>query len=160
MRIVGLPVLVLALVVACLWAGGAARAQSCTASTMPAAFGIYQPLAGTAATTTGTVTVTCQAAVSLLVSYTMALSVGGGTSFAARSMGGMSPRLGYQLYRDSAFSQVWGDGTGGTFTVTDGYLLSILVPVTRSYTAYGRIPASEPASVGTYTDAVMVTLTY
>ena len=151
---------VLVLLVACVWPGGAARAQSCTMATQPVAFGVYQPLGGTAATTTGTVMVTCVATVSLFESYTMALNVGGGTSFAARSMGGPSPRLGYQLYRDSAFSQIWGDGTGGTFTVTDGVLLAVLTPVVKSYTIYGKIPASEPASIGSYTDMVMVTLTY
>ena len=145
---------------ACFWSGGGLRAQTCTASTQPVAFGMYQPLSGTTATTTGTVTVVCQATVSLLVAYTVALSVGGGTSFAARSMGGMSPRLGYQLYRDSAFSQVWGDGTNGTFTVTNGYLLSVLVPVTTNASVYGRIAASQLVNVGSYTDAVMVTVNY
>ena len=76
------------------------------------------------------------------------LGIGGGSSYATRSMGGPSPRLSYQLYRDSAYSQVWGDGTAGTYTVTDGYLLGLIFPITKMYTVYGSIPASAVCGVG------------
>ena len=152
------PALVLALLL-CLIIGRA-WGQSCSASATGVAFGTYQPLTGPALNTTGTVTITCEAVVSILVSYTIELSIGGGSSFAARSMSGPSPRLHYQLYRDSADTQIWGDGTAGTYTVIDGYLLSVLVPVTKNYTVYGVVPAGESASVGSYTDTVIVTLAY
>ena len=86
-----------------------ARAQTCTVSGTGVAFGIYAPLSGSGVTTTATITVTCNPGViSIFVSYTIALSIGGGSSYALRSMGGPTPRLQYQLYRDSAYSQVWG----------------------------------------------------
>ena len=143
----------------CLHAGQC-RAQACTVSTTPTAFGNYLPLSGSANTSNATVSVTCNSTISLLVSYSLALSTGTGGSFAARSMAGGASRLAYQLYRDSAYSQIWGDGTSATYTVTDGYLLSVLTPVTRNYTAYGRIPASQNVATGGYTDTIMVLLTY
>ena len=149
----------LVLLPATFWSGGQARAQSCTASTAAVVFGNYQPHSGSAVTTTGTVSVTCQTLIVGTVSYSIALSVGGGSSFAARSMGAVSPRLGYQLYKDLAMSQVWGDGSAGTFTVSDSYFL-ILFPVTKNYTVYGKIPGGENGGVGTYTDSVGVVVTY
>ena len=138
-----------------------AFAQTCSVSGTGVAFGTYVPSSGLGVTTTGTITVTCNPGViSLLVSYTIALSIGGGSSYALRSMGGTPVRLSYQLYRDLGYSQVWGDGSAGTYTVTDGYLLGVILPIVRTYTVYGAIPANAPYSVGSYTDPIVVTITY
>ncbi|HUZ63669.1 MAG TPA: spore coat U domain-containing protein [Acetobacteraceae bacterium] len=139
----------------------AARAQTCTAAASAVAFGVYDPGTGAPTDTTGTVTVTCSALISLLVSYTITLTTGGGGSFAARSMAGpLAPRLAYQIYADAARTRIWGDGTGGTSTVTDGYLLQLLGPVVRQYTMYARIPAGQLVSAGTFGDTVTVVVTY
>jgi len=138
---------------------GAAHAQGCSTSATAAAFGTYQPLAGTTATTTSTVTVTCTALVSLLISYTVQLNAGGSGSFSTRKMAGPSWNLNYQLYMDAGYTQVWGDGTSGTSYVTDGYLLGV-GSVTKNYTAYGRVPASQSVGPGAYTDSITVLLTY
>jgi spore coat protein U-like protein len=138
-----------------------ALAQTCTVSSTAVAFGNYAPLSGSGVTTTGTITVICNpGAVSIAVTYVIALSIGGGTSYAVRSMGGPTPRLRYQLYKDNAYSQIWGDGSAGTYTVSDGYLLGILFPITKTYTVYGSIAANTACSIGSYTDAVVVTITY
>lgn len=155
----------LAIAVFVLLCAGACRpayAQLCSVSNTGVAFGTYTPLSGSGVTTTGTITVTCNptGSISILVSYTISLSIGGGSSYALRSMGGPAIRLRYQLYRDVAYSQIWGDGTAGTYTVTDGYLLGIVLPVVKTYTVYGAIPANAAYSVGSYTDPVIVTVTY
>ncbi len=153
----------MALALFCLLPWRHAYGQTCTVSSTAAAFGNYAPApgAGTAVSTTATVTVVCNPGViSLLVTYTIALSIGGGSSYALRSMGGATPRLRYQLYRDSADTQVWGDGSAGTYTVSDSYTLGVLVPITRTYTAYGVIAANTLAAVGSYTDTIILTLTY
>ncbi len=144
----------------CFMPGRRAWGQSCSAAATGVAFGTYQPLTGPSLSSTGTVTITCQATVAILVSYTIELSIGSGSSFAARSMSGVSPPLHYQLYRDAADTQIWGDGTAGTYVVTDGYLLGIIVPVVKNYTVYGIVPAGESAAVGAYSDMVVVTLIY
>jgi spore coat protein U-like protein len=154
---------ILALALLCILPWRHAHGQTCTVSSTAAAFGNYAPAPGaaTAVSTTATVTVVCNpGVVTLTESYTIALSIGGGSSFALRSMGGATPRLRYQLYRDSADTQIWGDGTAGTYTVADSYQLGIVFPVTRTYTAYGVIAANTLAAVGMYTDTIILTLTY
>jgi spore coat protein U-like protein len=138
---------------------GAAHAQGCSTSATAAAFGTYQPLAGTTATTTSTISVTCTAVVSLLISYTVKLNAGNYGTVAARKMSGSSWLLGYQLYLDAGYTQAWGDGSLGTSFVMDGYTLGIGT-VTRTYTAYGRVPASQSVGPASYTDTVTVLLTY
>jgi spore coat protein U-like protein len=139
----------------------AAWCQSCTVAATGVAFGSYQPLSGLPNNSTGTITVTCNPGlISLLVSYTIQLGTGTGGSFATRSMSTTGSRMIYQLYRDALETQVWGDGTSGTFTVMDGYLLGVILPVVRSYSCYGNIPASQRVNVGVYGDTLSVLLTY
>ncbi len=142
-------------------ASPASAAAGCTVSASPAAFGTYNVFSGVATDTTSTIQTVCSALVAIGISYTLTLSIGGGTDFAHRTMAGGSSSLVYQLYTNSGRSAVWGDGTGGTSTVTDGYLLSAVTPVIRNYTVYGRIPMSQTSlTPGPYSDSVLVTLTY
>lgn len=136
-----------------------ALAQSCNTSATPMTFGSYNPITSATTDTTATINVTCSTTVGLLVNYTIQLYAGGGGSFAARSMAGGTPRLGYQIYNDSGRSQVWGDGTAGTTYVSDGFLLTV-GGSNKNYTAYGRLPAHEQSPPGAYTDAVTVLLSY
>lgn len=154
MRLAG--ALILAVV---LW-GPSARAQTCSASTAAVVFGTYAPLSGAGVSTTGSVTVTCQATVALLVSY--AISLGGGASgnIQARAMSGTGGTLPYQIYTNAGHTIVWGDGTGGSQTQGTSYLLSVLVPVVNTFTAYGTIAANLRVSPGTYGDTVTVLVTY
>ncbi len=145
----------------CAWPS-ISRAQSCAASANAAAFGAYQPLAGATNTSTATVTVTCNpGVVSLLMSYSIQLGTGGSGSFASRTLSNGAAGLAYQLYRDALYSQVWGDGvTGNTYSVSDGYTLGVVLPVTHTYTAYGRIRANQNVPVGAYSDTVTVFVSY
>jgi spore coat protein U-like protein len=138
-----------------------AEALTCTATATGLAFGVYSANTAMPTDTTGTVTVTCNSLIALLVSYSIALTTGGSGSFAGRTMAGsVAPRLGYQIYTDAARTRIWGDGTGGTVTVADSYLLSVIVPVVRPYTYYGRIPAHQIVGPGIFGDTVTVLITY
>jgi spore coat protein U-like protein len=66
----------------------------------------------------------------------------------------------YQLYTNAGHSTVWGDGTGGTQAIKDGYLLSVGVDVIKTYPVYGRITALQNVTNGAYTDTVTILLTY
>jgi spore coat protein U-like protein len=70
-------------------------------------------------------------------------------------------RLNYNLYFDAAFTQIRGDGTGGS--QTGGASLTVSSAsrtATATSTLYGRIPASQNAVPGTYLDTITVTITY
>ena len=134
--------------------------QSCNAGATGEAFGTYNPFTSVATTSTATVTVTCQSAVSVLVSYVISLNGGSAGTVMARSMSNGTARLPYQLYKDALYSQVWGDGTGGSSTWTDGYLLGLQTPVSHTYAAYGSIPAGNQVVPGVYGDLLTIMLTY
>jgi len=81
----------------------------------------------------------------------------GGGTFATRTLSSGGSTLDFNLYRDAAYSQVWGDGTGATFTVAgtgSGLLTS------NNITVYGQIPISQDKPVGTYTSLITVTVSY
>jgi len=70
--------------------------------------------------------------------------------------------LSYNLYFDAAFTQIRGDGTGGS-QVGGGTLT--LTPSSRTQsvpasTIYGRIPAGQDVAAGNYSDTIIVTVTY
>nr|WP_291522240.1 spore coat protein U domain-containing protein [Acidithiobacillus sp.] len=64
-----------------------------------------------------------------------------------------------QLYTNATYSQVWGDGTGGTSTVS-GTCSGSMGSCSSSKTVYGRIPALQAPSPGAYIDTIAVTVTY
>jgi spore coat protein U-like protein len=135
------------------------QAASCTASSTGIAFGTYVP--SSTSNSTGTVTISCSSVMGGSLSYTIALNAGvnSGGSFSNRRMSSGSSYLSYRLYTDATYSQVWGDGTGGTSTVS-GTCSGSMGSCSSSKTVYGRIPALQNPSPGAYTDTITVTVTY
>ena len=133
--------------------------EVCSASTDAVAFGSYNPLSSGDSDTTGTVRVTCTALVSIAVNYTIRLGTGGSGSYAPRKLAFLGNTLSYNLYTGPTRTSVWGDGTGSTQTISDGYALALLL-VTRSYPIYGRLFAGQNATPGLYADTVVVTIDY
>lgn len=131
----------------------------CTVSTTALAFGTYNP--GNAAPTTATATVTANCiSVSIPMQATVDLSLSAGTSgnAAARQMASGAARLDYNIYQDSGYSTVWGNGSNGgqLQTMTINNLLSF----NTTKTAYGRIPARSFPKPGGYSDSIVVTFTF
>lgn len=139
---------------------GHAWALTCSLSAVGTSFGTYNPFSATPLDSAGSVTVTCENLVSLLVSYSVQLSPGSSGGYAPRRLNGTGYQLDYNLYTDATRASVWGDGSGGTSTVNDGYLLGALFPVVRNYTVYGRMPAGQNVAPGSYTDTITVTINY
>jgi spore coat protein U-like protein len=123
-------------------------AVSCSVSTQGVNFGAYDPFGVIPHDNTGSVTISCDG----VISFQISLNTGMG-SYAARQMTSGSSTLHYNLYTDATHTTVWGDGTGGTGT-RGGQLLD------GNFTVYGRIPTRQNVSVGTYSDAIMVTVDY
>lgn len=76
-----------------------------------------------------------------------------GTGPTARRMTLGSQAVTYGLYKDAARSQPWGD-SGGTLVPGTGAGTAQSLPV------YGRVPTQPTPSPGTYSDTVVVTVTY
>ena len=136
----------------CLLPGVAQAAASCTAAATPIAFATINPF-GSPVTSNGTITVACLGGQNG-ATYTIALSKGSGT-FATRTMKSGANALNYNLYTTSAYSTIWGDGTGGTSTVT-----GTNTRTTSMFTVYGQLPTPQGVSPAVYTDTITVTVTY
>lgn len=129
---------------------------NCTISADPVAFGPVDTLSATEVLGTGAVNITCTNG----TGWSAAANVGSGSgaSYATRRMTRVlgTETMNYTLYRDAARTQVWGDGSSSTFTVTGTGSGSA-----QSFTVYGRVPGGQSgAPPGSYTDIVGVTITY
>lgn len=71
-----------------------------------------------------------------------------------RGLGMGAQQVAYQLYRDSARTQVWGDGGDALQFVSD----SARAP--QQFTVYGRIPPGQEVDPGVYTDVVTATVQF
>jgi spore coat protein U-like protein len=78
----------------------------------------------------------------------------GGTIYGGRQMASGANKLNYQLYRDSARANIWGETTG-TDTVQD-----IGTGVAKSHTVYGTIPGAQAVPAGAYQDTITVTISF
>jgi spore coat protein U-like protein len=89
-------------------------------------------------------------------SYTVALDGGttGATNPTQRKMSQATEQVTYGLYQNSSRTLPWGDSSGGFAATGSGSGLS------QNLTVYGRVPAQNTPSAGTYTDTVVVTLSY
>lgn len=130
-------------------------AQTCSVTTSDVVFPSYDVFATADTTTAGAVRFQCTKSQQTPVSITL---TSGSLLAGSRFMSGVgtSDRLSYNLFRDAAYSLVWGDGTGGTsvFAVTNRSTSQVSVPI------YGRIPKNQDVSVGTYADTITATLNY
>ncbi len=161
------PPFALALASAALLASAAVFAGvDCTVTASGPAFGTYDPTLSADDDSTGSVTVTCNyispGSVADAV-YTLALSTGSSGTYAARRMNAGSSQLGYNLFTDAARSQVWGNATGGSAVISGTLRVGPGVgngTRSQTYTVYGRVPALQDADTGSYSDSILVTLTF
>lgn len=132
----------------------AKTAQSaCSVDPTPVAFGVYSPFSITPADTAGTLRVSCDTAT---LGYTLLLSPGSTGSYSPRQLSGSGYTLSYNLYTDPLRTIVWGDGGGGTASVSGAFAL----PGAIDHAIYGRIPAQQNVGAGTYADTITVTINF
>ncbi len=91
--------------------------------------------------------------------WTLALSTGSGSgaTFSNRLLArsGGTQTVGYNLYTSSAYTTVWGDGTGSSSTAA-----GTGTGLAQSTTVFGRVPAQTTPQAGTYRDSIIVTVIY
>jgi spore coat protein U-like protein len=139
-------------------AAPAARAlvTSCSVSAGGVAFGVYNPLTVTPLDSTAVILVSCNVSQGRN-SVTIALTPGASGTFGARKLVSGASFLRYNLYLDAAYTQIWGDGTGGS--VTDTVRVTRRRPNTQA-TVYAQIPALQDVAPGSYADSITVTVNY
>jgi spore coat protein U-like protein len=134
-----------------------AGAATCTIEgTVGVAFGTYDVFEGAPVDSVGSIDYSCTG-VGVSDMITIELGTGGGGSFAPRHLLDGPDTLAYNLFLDASLLVVFGDGTAGTSRIgpskppeDDAITVSV----------YGRIPPRQDARVGSYTDTVMVTITF
>lgn len=131
---------------------------SCTTTATGVSFGSYDPTAGQARTTTGNVHVLCTLLVAIAGSFTIDLSTGSSSSYAGRTLRNGASSLRYNLFTDNTRSQIWGNGTGGSANVSQSFTGLLLID--RTATIYGSIAAGQNVPAGTYSDTIIVTVSY
>lgn len=125
----------------------------CNASASSLAFGNYDSLAGLPVTSVGTITVSC----TLGLGYNISLSRGSAGSYSPRTLINGGNKLNYNVFTNPTYMTVWGDGSGGTATVS-GLIGLLLLPV--NHVVYGRIPGGQNAAAGSYSDTLSVTVSF
>lgn len=145
------------LVIAAVLFPGAAEAINCRVTVSPLAFGLYNPGQAAPLDSVANLTVRCQAQPG-----TYAVMIGPGLSgnqLVRTMLAGPGQVLNYNLYRDPAHTQLWGDGTPPTFLVT-GARTAKGRPTFYDHPIYGRIFGNQFPDPGTYTDTLMVTVLF
>ena len=137
-----------------------AACSSCTCSlaVTSLSFGSYDASAPAPRDTTGTVTVNCTSPFTINSTFDITLSTGGSGSYATRQMAKGTDRLNYNVYADAARTQLWGNGSNGTFLLRA--TVSGVTSFTATATGYGRIPTGQWTPAGPYADTLVVTVTY
>ena len=135
---------------------------SCSVSATPVAFGTYNPMSSSPQDSDGSILLSCGGLVGGLVTYVVTLSKGlNSTTFSPRRMASGANLLNYDFYTSSAYSSIWGDGTGGSQKTSGTLSILVVGGTTKQLVVYGRIPGSQSAvKVGSYSDSVVVTVTY
>ena len=133
--------------------------KNCSVGATAVAFGQYYPGAGPGAANS-TVTVKCTKGTAFTVSLDKGTTTGGAIAQRLMTDGAAGDTLQYNLYKDSALTTVWGDGTGVSQT-NGGSGNGMGNPFT--FTAYGSLPDAGTnlnAPPATYNDTVTVSVAY
>ena len=131
---------------------------SCTVTATGVSFGNYNPLSSSNINSTGTVRVRCTLVAAFSGSYMIDLSTGSSNTYTQRTVRHGASSLGYNLYTNSARSQIWGNGAGGSSNITRSF--AAILAIDRTETVYARIPPSQNVPGGVYSDTITVTVTY
>lgn len=113
-------------------------------------FGVYNPVMSGDNLSSSNVSITC----SPTTTYTITLSTGNSNSFTDRQMfGGYKGTdiLHYNLYLDSGRTSIFGDGTSGT---------SYISTSNSNNNIFAKIPQLQNVSAGSYSDNIILDLTF
>ena len=147
----------IAISVAILLLATPAHAIRCKVTVGPINFGLYMPQTPVPVDVIGQFEVRCQAQPGPF-SVIIGPGISGNQLVRTLTSGGAN-QLNYNLYRDAARTQIWGDGTPPTFVVS-GVRPDRGRPTFYNYPVYGRIFAGQTPNPGIYTDNLVVTVLF
>lgn len=134
---------------------------SCSITADPLDFGTYNPLGASNADAIGNVSVQCGALIAgVTISYEVTLGAGMSGAYTGRTLSSGTDTLTYNLYTDASRTTIWGNGSSGTGTITNGYLLQLLAPRVDDFPIYGRVPYGQNVEAGSYTDSIVATVIF
>lgn len=133
------------------------QAINCRVTVNAIPFGTYMPMTPTPVDIMGQVNVRCQAQPGTF-SVTIGPGVSGDQLARTLTAGGVDV-IHYNLFRDAARTQIWGDGTPPTFVVS-GVRTSRGRPTFYNYPVYGRLFANQSPNPGVYNDTLVVTVLF
>jgi spore coat protein U-like protein len=132
---------------------------ACVVSTNAVSFGSYDPLSANASAAlngTGTVTVTCTNGTDGTITLGEGANADSGSSTSVplrRMSDGAGNFLSYFLYQDPSRNNVWAN-TAGTGSVHNGDGTS------TALTVWGQVTGGQNVPAGSYSDTVVVTITF
>jgi spore coat protein U-like protein len=135
-----------------------ANADRCDVTTTPVSFGSYDVFSSFPLDTTGTISVSCHTHEHKTIPIEVSISSGLSGGFNPRQMQQAvgAARMNYYLFLNSSRTQIWGDGSSGTF-VFQG---NIHKDTPLNLPVYGRIPARQNLRGGAFYDNLVVTVTW
>lgn len=128
---------------------------SCTFTNNDILFGNYSPLQPNDIKTPTQFTLAC-GLVALLQNVEVTFSAGQSNNMTARRMVSGSHTLAYNLFKDAAYTQILGDGSNNTTTLSASILLGL--GNQYNWTVYAKLPAGQAIPAGTYSDTLVVTV--
>ena len=149
-----------------------AQGYSCAISpgSLNIAFNAYDPVSATPRTASASVTLTCTHLTggSQTINWAMQLNNGssgtcvGVAGRTLRRVGSPTDMIGYNIYKGSVANGVWGNSGCGTYptgsmTVSNGNPNNIK---SITQTLFGQIPINQFAPAGSYTDPLVLTISF
>lgn len=125
--------------------------STCTVTAGVLAFGNYDPTSASNLDQNATFAVACTKG----TGATVGLDLGQNATGSTRRLVNGIDYLTYELYKESARTNVWGDS--GSALVTLSPALAITA---QTLTVYGRITPGQSVSTGLFLDTVVITVTF
>lgn len=131
-------------------------ADACTMTAENVNFGVVTLASGQPGyvSTTGKIRTTCTKD----TEYTIKLGTGQSGNFSTgRTMKNSTnnDELKYSLFSNKNLTTIWGDGTNGTYAVTN-----IATGIEEVETIQAQVPYDQTAKAGMYTDSIVITIDY
>lgn len=131
---------------------GGGGGGSCSISVTGINFGTYNVFNGTPLVSTGGLTFRCNPGGVVQIW----LSAGQSGTYHSRALFQAVEPLSYNLYRNATRSEIWGDGSSGTFEVSIAAEKNTWIPLT----IYAEIPPMQDVTAGSYTDIITATINF